>query len=352
MSFKNKFFSALLAGSMGLAMAAPVLAKDSIDNPNVPNIEKTLNVADGITFEHTFTFTLEQDLKNSSLGIDHQFPTISAKTITVSEKDKVNSIDILSAEEIKTFENAVPGRYAYTLKEQNDGTAGVTFDKKEYTVFVDVANEMKGDYTGKKEVHYAIVDQTAETENHKVSAAKFANTFVKEDSSLAVTKKVEGKYANRDHAFNFTIRFTKNSTDTDNTFVLKKALNLNGVSTTEITYDTDYKFTLKHGENILFEGVPAGTHYTVTEEKTADYTTTSTTVENGGQPTTNNPGEKAENKLIGENNNKTDYVNTNTKGEDIIPGTGITTNNLPFILLFVVGTIGVGFYLTSKRRMN
>ena len=94
-----------------------------------------------------------------------------------------------------------------------------------------------------------------------------------------------------------------------------------------------YTFKLKHDAMATFGNLPEGVTYTVTETPVDGYTTTST-------------GE--EGKIVAGTN---EVTFTNTKNGDI--DTGVTTENLPYVLLigFVV-LAGAALLIKRKAHNN
>ena len=108
-----------------------------------------------------------------------------------------------------------------------------------------------------------------------------------------------------------------------------------------------YTIKLRDGESVDIKGLPYGTVYTITEEMADNglYTATST----GKDNTTGKVFEK---------NSVTNAVLSDTLGNDLtvtntretVTPTGVFIDNLPFILLIVIGAAGIGAYLFSRRR--
>ena len=107
----------------------------------------------------------------------------------------------------------------------------------------------------------------------------------------------------------------------------------------------------------MFETLPAGTRYVVTEIGKEDkYVPTVNVVENGVATVKDKKGTDADNlassdttNLVGENENKVTFVNEYTEFNDN-PLTGVFENNMPFILLIGVGGIALGTLAAVKKR--
>ena len=196
------------------------------------------------------------------------------------------------------------------------------------------------------------------------------------DSSLVVTKRLTGSYANANEEFTFTMTFQKSGSYTelpesnnkkDYVTVTKKLADgnndngweNNGTKTLKIDSSGNIDsltVTLQGNESLVFAGMPAGTRYTISESDFSDYTPSAVYVEDGvnGKNGTFTSGEKSfsvnadnDTLLVGEGANTVTVTNT----KDSIPITGIVMNNLPFIILICVAGAGLVSYAVIRRKI-
>ena len=111
-------------------------------------------------------------------------------------------------------------------------------------------------------------------------------------------------------------------------------------------------FTLRHGQKLVFENLPAGTRYNVTEVGVEDRYIPSVVVKENGVERANQTGGDAidlstGSALVGEYGENS-VVFTNTFQDT--PVTGLFMDNLPFILLGAVAVLAFAMLTVLKRK--
>ena len=243
--------------------------------------------------------------------------------------------------------------YEYKVTETNEGVEGITYSTTEYTLRVYVANKADGSTY--------IKTITAEDNHTKKDKVLFTNTYVKNGGSetpdsgskaLKIEKQTTGDLADKTKKFTFKLTLTKAAT-TNETTVTGKI----GTREVEFTYGQEREFELSDKEALVFETLPAGTRYVVTEVGVEDgYVPNVTVTENGianqmKQGTDEadlRSSENGQTNLVGEKENKVVFVNDFS--DDNVPITGIIENNMPFILLIGVGASAFGVLAAAKKR--
>ncbi len=355
---KNKIKFMVLTGIMTLAMGANVFAASvptigengTETQPAKAPITKVFQIAEGIkTPNVTFDFTAVANTPKA--------PNATIKSITYSAADKneaQNGVHKLSRNTEIEFESEFPyaGEYEYTVRETEGSTDGVIYDEKIYTVRVYVVNGTKNN---------TYVETITAEEGGKKKPIEFVNTYRK-NAKLVIKKEIEGKNANLTKKFNFTINLTKAATETSSSFsgnIVKK-----DGSKTPVTYNAgvDNQFELGHGDRLEFENLPAGTRYEVKEIgiENDGYTPKVTVIENGEMTANAIQGTEKDDlstaqsahkvtNLVGEGQNSVTFVNMHKAN----PITGITMNNLPFVLMVVVAGLGMfAFGFARKHKYN
>lgn len=365
-TFFKKLFTASIAAITALSVfrGVPTFADDNSaitkangENNAVVKINKTLNIAEGITTPTaTFTFKFTEKTGQSSNGAPYQTGVaIPDRNVEYNKNDHPTADKIQKATE-DIFSGVAyghAGEYVYDVAEAKTGWQAITkngktidamrYDKRTYEMHVIVKNKVNGG---------VYISSVYFKENNKSNAPKvepseqgvynlFDNTYTKDASkepnpddpsqvdpnakALTITKKVDGASGDKTRDFQFHIKIQLPSTNKT----------------------VEYNFTLKDGETFTVEQLPAGSKYTVTETGVAGYTDSSIYTTNGAEQTSQ--GQKnvdftLTDILIGEKKNDNKVTN---KIDDVTP-TGLLIDNLPFILMIGLGL--AGFVVLSKKR--
>ncbi len=229
----------------------------------VEDVEGTIN---SVVFKNTRRktgLTLTKVVKN---GLPSDNDTVFKFTIELDYGGNDYTEDIkINGGNVHELGN---GKYAAELK--NGGTVklsdlptGVQFKiTEENNNSYDAAVEVE--INGKKlesigNGWYRIDDENADI------TVEYTNT--KHSGEIKVTKTVEGEDTSED--FSFTLQLF----DTDGTELTSDKIAAYSITYNKSTGENDtvteipYEFKLKHGENIIFSGIPIGTKYTVTEKR-------------------------------------------------------------------------------------
>ena len=187
---------------------------------------------------------------------------------------------------------------------------------------------------------YSVAEKNAELEAYDLTSSKanetgtiakdttktasFTNSYTPSDRNLTINKTVSGNMGEKDRAFTFTLKLSKEQTaytetikdSQDNSYTA-----VNGV----------YSFELKHGESVTFI-IPYGCEYEIEENTPEDYTMTATEGSLSGTIT--------EDTEVTVNNDRT-----------IASPTGIFRNIFPFIMMVVVAVdAAIVFFVMYMRR--
>ena len=317
---------------MTAGMQMDVFAGETV--PTVKTVHKHFVMAEGIAApEVTFYFTAEKvtaDAPNATIG-----PLTYLNTDTAEVKNGLSSFNKEAEITFETFPHA--GLYEYTICETAGTENGITYDTASYNLNVYVVNTENG--------NLEVQNITAEKDGDKQDELSFTNTYRK-NSSLTISKSTEGMHADKTKDFEFTIKFERAATESDEIDVYTGII---GDETVNCKVGEETTFELHDGESLVFDCLPAGTHYVVSEIAEEDgYTPSIKVVENGVQTLETTVSEKEGISsaktgitLVGEGTNKVEFTNTY---QDIAL-TGIALNNLPFIILII---LAIGALLLSK----
>lgn len=321
----------MLVLGIGAAVAEGAEAPTTYEDMKTITITKNYELTNEGTVSpaETFNFTIAAnsvtDAAEDVTVANMPMPTIGSVTYVDGEAG--------SATKSKTVEIRLPdytsvGIYTYIIKETAGTTAGVTYYGKDILLKVTVIEQggkIRVAAVHTEEGHSGTGDNKKDT---------FANTY--EAGTLNVTKTVAGNLGDQSKMFDFTVTFTKPTGKE-----VKSAINAKvaGTGATDFNVAWDdkgtytYTFQLKHGQTVSFENLPYGVTYTVTEAAADGYTTTK-----AGDSGTISAAEQT-------------AAFTNTKTGEI--DTGVTTENLPYVLLigFVV-LAGAALLLKRKAHNN
>lgn len=341
---------ALLVSANTAVFAAdvPTVGNGTEDSGATVSVIKNFEFAEGISTPNaTFKFVAEK--------ITNDAPDANITAISYSEKDSGNlsngKYTILKKSAINFGNFPHAGMYEYNVKEVAEQMEGVTYSTTTYKLRVYVANKTDGTGVYVKSI-------TAEDGNTKKDKVLFTNTYVKDGGSgdgkdaLTIEKETTGSLADQTKKFDFKLTLTKAATTTENTVKGKI-----GNQEITFTYGEEKTFKLGHKDKLVFENLPAGTRYVVTEVGDKDgYVPNVTVTENGitnqmKQGTDEadlRSSENGQTNLVGEKENKVIFVNNFS--DDNTPITGIIENNMPFILLIGVGVVAFGSLAAVKKR--
>ncbi|MFR5853558.1 MAG: InlB B-repeat-containing protein [Lachnospiraceae bacterium] len=144
---------------------------------------------------------------------------------------------------------------------------------------------------------------------------------------LTVTKTVTGNFGDKSKAFQFSMQV-----DGGNSF----KLTANGTALANGS-QSDYIFSLKHGENIVIEGMPVGKKIVLAETNAEQYTVSFNDTVETNRNYVNEKGLTADTEIKVENDRNTP------------PDTGVFVDSLPYILI-IACVAGVAALFLIRRR--
>lgn len=308
----KKFVAILLTLMLVLGVSGALAA-----DPNLPNATFKKNYTENGGTAPGATFTFTADYLSSDDGATGAGPELTISNLVV------NGAGNYDAQITHTDKFPSVGKYYYTISEVQGNVAGITYDPSTLYLMVLVTN---GDNAGKLvESYYLYTDS-----NKTTKVETFTNTY--EAGSLKVTKTVTGNLGDKTKDFTFHVEFTAPK---------DKDWDMNGIDTSLTKGDDGkYTFTLRDGATAEFKNLPYGVVYTVTEDAVEGYTTT---IKVNDVAMDNATGS------IGVAETTAAFTNTKTGSID----TGVTTENLPYVLLigFVV-LAGAALLIKRKAHNN
>lgn len=382
----KKMLAVVAAGAMTMGLAMPAFAADGATTPDNTNnakeayIKKTYNTEVNKPMKFTFAATqvktgdyiVTKDLTCTIPSIE-----FSSSDLTGGEGTYTKLSGAITFGDLKEA-----GKYEYTVKESETTEPTVPssdlekliMSSAEYKMDVYVVENTSGALEINKILVNKVRDDKGDVATGKVDIGNnkdsngfnFTNTYAQEagtgpnpstpdpdyktNGALKVSKTIDAQdgIPSTADSFSFTAKFVfPEGTD---------ATTLGGVkgNGTDVSLtDGAYTFTLKHGDNMKFTGLPVGTKITVKETGAANYKASAKVILNGGdakivaaekyhEDLTAVNGDK-----LGQKKNTVDVTNT----YNYVPTTGIIMNTLPYVLMIALcGAALFGFVAFKRRR--
>ena len=392
----KKFFAGVLAAAMMLTVGATAafatepaggtdeaatsvkttikfdekLTKDS----EIP-LYKTYNVVNGVSPAEAFRFTvkyvktLKQDTKNWA-------PSCAKDEVVIEDIATDEFPSMTTGQTASKFFKITPaqlglsnpegtGKYLYEITEKAGSTAATNYQKTSVYMAVTVAHAVDGDNVidTNSWVYYVTMFSSQEAaegaKNNEAVTGKINNTNAFTNTygdgtvhKVTLSKTVNGGFGDLNKTFYFTVRFNSvnyvnygviTATKSADSIVIKKGTEAvqptkpNG-NVYNLDYDTDYTIEMKHGENVVFDNLPAGITYTMTENRKTDGKVDG--IYNVENEVTDKEMENADATVA--------IINTNPESPDM----GVVLDNAPYIALLAIVAIGGVALMLNKRRRD
>lgn len=403
---KKNTLKTILTGLLALivcfgnaAMAFAVPSNGNEVTPAAAAVKKVLTMSDGtVTPAATFTFDLvAKSVDGSTVSSDlATMPSIASPSITFSAADTGTTQGgekTVTAESNNIFQGVTfphAGVYIYTLTEQSGTytTANgetMTYSGGSYDIEVYVENGTSAPFISAVNAIVTAADNASHSVGEKVTPTPGSSTLVFHsqyqkmsggtnpltDSALTISKTVSGNYADKTKYFDFTANFTKALLETGTptyklylykgntiqTTIPAVALVSGGTIQNDGTYDyieaaagTALTVKLMHEQKLSVLAAAVGTSYTVSEAGVIDYTPSVSVTTNGIPVTQNGTVNTTLNtgtQLITAGSDSADFTNTY---KTINLPTGITMNNLPFLVLLLLAIGSFIIFVVAKSR--
>lgn len=374
----KKLLAGLMAATMVMSMSVTAFADETTKQDTNPTFSKTYTEVNenSVSPKETFTFNFTADkVTDTNKNLDKSnMPTISPVTVEFASGEA--STDGLEKDiEVNLSQIQWPGVgvYYYNVAEVSGDTAGVQYNSGNinasmkitvaydqgtdtyYTAFVTLSDKMDVDENPKDDVTDSKV-------------AGFDNTY--SAGELTVQKLVDGNLADTTAKFIIVVTFeapTNKTVREDITFDGNGTVyNVSGTGAERTlekiesgnvavaASDTDgwngtktVAIEVSHEQYVTFENIPYNVVYTVTED---DYTAE----EKGKYETAiyNNDADADSNNettlVIDDASDK--VVITNQKG--VVVDTGISLDNMPYIMVLAMVALGLVGFVSKKRSME
>lgn len=331
--------------ALGAAFTGLTAHAATSDQPTAtePKVNKTVNVADGITISDDAVFSVKQVPNADGVAAP---ATVADDTVSIPAASLKANTKVSESLGLAAKTTAV-GEYTFEVKEtapaDKTGTYGWTVDKTTYYVHVYVAQNGDHSYIVTKGTN-TITDNKLD---NKVDSIDFTNTFTKEAGAFTVKKTVENdQYADADTLYSFTATFEESATSGEvSSFI--NAIKVAGATNVKVD-GSKITFQLKKDETATFTNVPAGVKVDVVEAQATNVKSTKIAITSNGGTATQKDGLDSGEVLLGENANSIVYTNTYKD----VSLTGVVTKIAPFVAMIAIAVGAAALYMVSRRRRD
>ncbi len=306
-------------------------AATSYDDATTITITKKYTAVNGgVSPEETFSFSdfTTVDIKeNKDATWPEALPTITSITYAEGAATADGTGTGTATATITLPEYTAVGIYTYSFSEvtPTTKTAGVTYKGTTLYLVVTVIEQ-----NGKVRVAAVHCEGSRDAGTYGVDPKTdvFENKY--ESGTLAVSKEVTGKLGDKSKYFDVTVTFAAASGETINS-----TIKYTGGKYAEAVTVTNNTATIqvKDGDTVTFSNIPEGVTWTVAE---ADYKDDGYTTTYDKATDTISAGDEDTCKI--------------TNDKDVTPDTGITLDNLPYILIGAVVLAALVVMILRRRR--
>ena len=345
-SIRTAIIAAAMTLLLALGAAVTGLTAHAADQPTTtePQVNKTVNVADGITISDDAVFSVKQVPNADGVAAP---ATVADDTVSIPAASLKANTKVSESLGLAAKTTAV-GEYTFEVKEtapaDKTGTYGWTVDKTTYYVHVYVAQNGDHSYIVTKGTNTITTDNKLD---NKVDSIDFTNTFTKEAGAFTVKKTVENdQYADANTLYSFTATFKKSATSNEvSTFINQ----IQVAGATDVQVDgSAITFKLKKDETATFTNVPAGVKVDVLEAQATNVKSTKIDITSNGETKPQKGGLDSGEVPLGENANSIVYTNTY---QDVTL-TGVVTKIVPFVAMIAIAAGAAALYMVSRRRRD
>lgn len=332
------------AGNALAAETEPTIPEKTLTS--APTLNKEVEVSGGKYFGGgTFTYTLsDSTAPDTYQGFtprtsDTDLINIGNGTITIPAGKTTGSLQVnVNTDAVN---NALPGVYRYTIKEEASNISGISDDDRTLNIDVFVTSN---NGTGRKIAYYIVSDEDGKTD------LKFTNTLSQED--LLITKSITGNQSNKSDKFTFEITVTPAGGTTNKSVGYYLGETSDTATPTRVTPGENGSsvITLTNnvtdGTKINLTGLAAGDSVTIKETDPNKYGGYKVTAANTDVTANTDLGTNGVSATVKGNNQDITWENSRTGNTP----TGLIENIAPFVL--AIAAAGFIFFVYFKRDKN
>ncbi len=316
----KKILSLALALVLVLSMSTVAFAEEvtyaASEATSFDTIVKSYSSENSVQVSETLSFTSTPDTDNPDTT------NLTVNDLVVSD----GLVDLPITVNIPSYSKV--GVYKYTISEDGENTAGVTYTDSviRVVVMIEYDNENQKLVIGNLNSYILSIDGEKTSE--------FENEF--KSGSFSVAKEVTGNMANQNDEFEITVTLTAPEGKVIGTPISVGGQTVTAEQWVDGVYTTT--LTLSHADGATtFSNIPVGVTVTVEENQDADKMNGYTYVS----------GETA---LTIADDTASEIVVINEKSTEV--NTGINMDSMPYILLLAVACMGLFVFFSKKRMMR
>ena len=312
-------------GDFGSNVEVKAKTFEVIPDGDIINSCSNLDLKVGVEGDYNFIFVVSENGRNRKNVV------ISKEPLSLSQRNAV-------VKALENFKSTFSGQTTvfYSIKDNNE----IVIDRTHLTYSNSNGEVHIGD-TSQWNKALQLKYNVTEGNNPEV---KVTNDYTPNSSDLTVTKTVTGLLGDHEKQFSFKLSFNQ----TIDAEKLAKITWTKSDGTNGTLADQTYTFTLAHGQNIVFHGIPAGVTATVAEEECENYTTKYKIHDTGAILNWDAATEDRSASVTIDATAKTiQFLNHNEAEPDM----GVLLDTLPYILILVV-VVGGGVLLFLRKRKN
>ena len=312
-------------GDFGSNVEVKAKTFEVIPDGDIINSCSNLDLKVGVEGDYNFIFVVSENGRNRKNVV------ISKEPLSLSQRNAV-------VKALENFKSTFSGQTTvfYSIKDNNE----IVIDRTHLTYSNSNGEVHIGD-TSQWNKALQLKYNVTEGNNPEV---KVTNKYTPNSSDLTVVKTVTGLLGDHEKQFSFTLSFNQ-PIDPEK---LAKITWTKSDGTDGNLADQTYTFTLAHGQNIVFHGIPAGVTAAVAEEECKNYTTKYKIHDTGAILNWDAATEDRSASVTIDATAKTiQFLNHNEAEPDM----GVLLDTLPYILILVV-VAGGGVLLFLRKRKN
>ena len=337
----------VIAGFVTMPNVHAAQTKITSENKTLTITREVRNVTNPVTNTFSYTVTADQNNPAAVTGLPAAKATTVVFTNTNPDANHVatatGTLDLSNV----TFTKLGDYKFIVTETASTDSTT-YPLDDSEYYVYVSVRNVLDANNTPTGEFEATLVEQAKKDDVGNKMDLLYVSSSV--HTYIEISKAVKGNMADIDEYFAFTVNIPGATGDVYKIVGDHSTDGTTTVDTSNYVVGTTTTIYLKHGQTVRIgdDGtnyqIPIGSEVTVTETGATDYTTTvnGTSGKGTGQKTL-----VATTAQDFSTENTYNFINEKTEATL----TGMFINILPFVILFLVGIIGI-YYIKKSSTFD
>lgn len=278
----------------------------------------------------TFTFTFAAESVSYSECTVEQMPPMSPATVLFEKGSATTTPGTRKTAEVTIPKFTKPGIYYYKITESTSTLAGVSTDTQTAQIVFSVQQDETSELGIYVDYIYFLNGDSEKVGVEDTNSTLFKNEY--KAGSLQITKTVVGDYGEYDKYFDITVKLTAPQGKTSESVTVSGG-QYDGVDPAMVipVDGEEHTLKIKHDDMLTLANIPYDVEYEVVEGELAPYTRTYVDEKNSG--------------VIESSAASVGIINTTIDN----PETGISLDDVPYIVLLAVAVLGIAALLLKKR---